>query len=350
MMKRTMIKEIKERDQVAGLYLVARKDMGLSKTGKAYVNLRLMDSTGSVEARIWDNADALAALFQKDDVVSIKGYAVAYQGGIQLNVNSISAAPEGSYSVREFLPASTRAPEEMMADLDAVIAGVGNPQIRALLEAIFTDADVRARFQTAPAAKVMHHPYLGGLLEHVLSICGLASKVGSHYGKGVDVDLLICGAILHDIGKIYELTYSKSFDYTDEGRLLGHITLGIALIDDKVKGIEKFDPALLVLIKHMILSHHGHLEFGSPKRPKTTEALILYYLDDLDAKVNAIESLKRDAHEAENRWTGYQRIFERYMYLGAREEALDAAVPSVEDVSPRKDTLPLFKQPSETKA
>ncbi len=346
MMKRILIKDIKERDQVAGLYLVARKDMGLSKTGKAYVNLRLMDSTGSVEGRIWDNAEELARGFLKDDVVSIKGYAVAYQGGIQLNVHSVSVAPAGSYSAREFLPASTRAPEEMMAELDARVASVKNPHIRALLEAIFTDAEVRARFQTAPAAKVMHHPYLGGLLEHVLSICGLSRKVCSHYGKGVDVDLLIAGAMLHDIGKIYELSYSKSFDYTDEGRLLGHITLGIALIDDKVKGIEKFDPELLMLIKHMILSHHGHLEFGSPKRPKTMEALILYYLDDLDAKVNAIESLKRDGAGAENRWTGYQRIFERYMYLGALEAAPDAdsASPSEEDAShPQKNTLPLFK-------
>lgn len=345
MTKRALIKDIKERDQVAGLYLVARKDMGLSKTGKAYVNLRLMDSTGSVEGRIWDNADELARGFQKDDVVSVKGYAVAYQGGIQLNVNSVIVAPEGAYSTREFLPASTREPDEMIAALDALIAGVKNAHIRALLEAIFNDADVRLRFQTAPAAKVMHHPYLGGLLEHVLSICGLSRKVSEHYGKGVDVDLLIAGAMLHDIGKIYELSYSKSFDYTDEGRLLGHITLGIALIDDKVRGIEKFPPELLVLIKHMILSHHGHLEFGSPKRPKTTEALILYYLDDLDAKLNAIDTLKREAAGAEDRWTGYQRMFERYMYLGAREAASnsEAALAAQEDDSPRKDTLPLFK-------
>ncbi|MFQ5735538.1 MAG: 3'-5' exoribonuclease YhaM family protein [Thermodesulfobacteriota bacterium] len=170
----------------------------------------------------------------------------------------------------------------------------------------------------------MHHPYLGGLVEHALSICGLVEKVTAHYGEGINRDLLYAGALLHDIGKIYELSYKRSFEYTDEGRLLGHITLGVELVDEKLRGLKDFPRELAMRLKHMLLSHHGLLEYGSPKRPKTIEAIILYYLDDMDAKVNTVRSLVLEGGD-DSAWTPYQRIFERFIYRGQAQPEDDEA-------------------------
>lgn len=346
-MKKTFIKDIRERDSVTGAFLVVRKETGVSKSGKAYLNLKLMDSTGEIEARVWDDAEELAKGFCKNDVVSIKGFAVAYQGGVQLNVSAIKAMPEGSYSLRDFLPSSERDQASLEAELDSILASLKDRHLKALMDSIFTDKEIRARFLIAPAAKAMHHSYLGGLAEHVFSICGLADKVSAHYGAAVNRDLLVSGAMLHDIGKIYELTYERSFDYSDEGRLLGHITMGVELIDGKLACLPEFPRELAVLVKHMVLSHHGQLEFGSPKRPKTIESIILSYLDDLDAKVNTVRALLSGKAEGTN-WTPYQRLFERYIYTGAvpSHEEADAAAnkPAPEPVDDNgAGTMSLFK-------
>lgn len=339
--KKTFVKDIKEKDQVSGAFLAAKKETGVGKTGKPYLVIRLMDSTGDIEGRIWDDAEGAAKRFDKDDVVAIKGYAVAYQGGIQLNVSDIYALPDSDYSIRDFLPSSKRDPDEMMAELDGIIARVEDRHLKTLLTSIFKDPKLRELYKTAPAAKVMHHPYLGGLVEHVLSICGLAALVGGHYKEGVNKDLLIAGAIFHDIGKIYELSYRRSFDYTDEGRLIGHITIGVELIDEHINAIKDFPRPLAVLLKHMILSHHGQLEFGSPKRPKTIEAIILSYLDDMDAKVAAVKALINGGKGSESNWTPYQKLFERYIYRGVWDGEKEG-----QDEKPGSDSkgsLPLFK-------
>lgn len=314
-MKKTFIKDIKEKEHVAGTFLVTKKEMGLSKSGKPYINMRIMDSTGELEARVWEDAEALGRNFRKDDVAAVKGFAVAYQGGLQVNISSVTVLSDTEYSIRDFLPASAKDPVKMMAELDRIISGMKDERLKGLLTAIFKDPDIRSRFEVAPAAKAMHHPYLSGLLEHVLSICGLVDKIADHYGRRINRDLLLSGAILHDIGKIYELSYRRSFDYTDEGRLIGHITIGIEMIDEKVRALKDFPRDLSVLLKHMILSHHGQLEFGSPKRPKTIEAIILSYLDDMDAKVSTVQSLIEASAEGSS-WTPYQRLFERYIYTG----------------------------------
>lgn len=321
-LKKIFVRDIREKDSVTGPFLVTKKEVGVSKSGKAYLNLKLMDSTGEIEARVWDDAEEVAKGFAKNDVVSIRGFAVAYQGGVQLNVSAVKALDEGSYSLRDFLPSSERDHASLEAELASVLASVSDRNIKALLDAIFNDAAIREKFLIAPAAKAMHHSWLGGLAEHVFSICGLVERVAGHYGGAVSRDLLIAGAMLHDIGKIYELSYERSFDYTDEGRLLGHITMGVELVDRKAAGIKGFPAELGMLIKHMILSHHGQLEFGSPKRPKTIEAIILSYLDDLDAKVNTVRVLIQGKTEGSN-WTPYQRLFERYIYTGP--------VPTAED-------------------
>ncbi len=346
-MKKVFVKDIKEKDRVFDSFIVTKKDTGVSKSGKPYLNLRLMDSTGQVEARVWEDAGEISKRFEADDVVRVKGFAVSYQGRLQINVSDVEPVPETEYSIADFLPSSKRDPVEMMKELEGIISGLQDRYIKALLEAVFADPDVRKRFMHAPAAKAMHHPYIGGLLEHVLSMCGLAEGVSKHYARDTDVnkDLLVAGAILHDIGKIYELEYTRAFGYTDEGKLVGHITLGVELIDDKIKEVPGFPDESAMLLKHMLLSHHGRLEFGSPKRPKILEAVILYYLDDLDAKVAALRTLLEG--EEEGGWTGYQRMFERPLYRGGRPARSGEAAPEGEkeaDKSGGDEDMNLFKK------
>jgi len=312
-MKKLFIKDLKEKQRVDTTLLVTRKTLGVSKAGKAYLALKLMDSSGELDARVWDNAESIAEGFGIDDVVRVKGSALSYQGKMQLNLGSIKAVGDDEYTLRDYLPASERDPQEMMTELDALIAEMKDPFIKGLLTAMLGDgSELRARFMQAPAAKMMHHPYLGGLLEHVLSLCGLGMAVSGHY-KNLNKDLLVAGLILHDVGKVFELTYDRSFGYSDEGRLIGHITIGTELVDSYMKKIPDFPEELRMQLKHLLLSHHGTLEYGSPKRPKTLEALVLSYLDDLDAKVNAAETIMADP-AGEERWSPYQRIFERYIY------------------------------------
>jgi len=325
--KKTFIKDIKERDRIDDVFLVARKDMGVSKTGKPYLSLRFMDSTGSMDARVWDNAEAMARLFEAGDVVRVRGYALSYRGDVQLNVSSIEKTPPEECSPSDFLPSSRRDPEEMMGELDGIIETLEDPWIKALLKAIFADTDVRSRFRTAPAAKAMHHAFIGGLIEHVLSICSIVDFVVEHYREDLALnrDILMAGAILHDIGKIYELSYTSSFDYTDQGKLIGHITLGVELVNRKTAAIPGFPEHTRMAINHLILSHHGILEFGSPKRPKFAEAIMLSFLDDMDAKMAALRVMTGEVEEGAS-WTPYQRIFERPIYtglIGRKETAPD---------------------------
>jgi len=314
-MKKLFIKDLKEKQRVDTTLLVTRKTLGVSKAGKPYLALKLMDSSGELDARVWDNAESIAEGFSVDDVARVKGSALAYQGKMQLNLSSIKAISGDEYTLRDYLPASERDPQEMISELDAIIAEIKDPYIKGLLSTMLAaGSELRAKFMQAPAAKMMHHPYLGGLLEHVLSLCGLGVAVSGHY-KNLNKDLLLAGLILHDVGKVFELSYERSFGYTDEGRLIGHITIGTELVDSYMKKISGFPGELRMQLRHLLLSHHGTLEYGSPKRPKTLEAIVLSYLDDLDAKVNAVETLMNDP-AGEERWSPYQRIFERYIYKG----------------------------------
>ncbi len=317
------VDDIREKTKVEGNFLVTRKDMAVGKSGKPYIMARLMDSTGEVEARVWDNADAAAANFNKDDVCRVEGFAVSYQGGLQVNISAIAALPEDRYTLRDFLPSTEREPDEMFADLTEIISSMTDSDIRGFFDSLFAeDKGVVELFKLAPAAKGMHHNRLGGLLEHVLSVAKLAEFVSSHYDN-IDRDMLLAGVILHDIGKIHELSYKRSFDYTDDGQLLGHITIGASMIDEIIRDIDGFPEEKAVLMKHMVLSHHGVLEFGSPKVPMTVEAVILSFIDDLDAKVEATQRYIKD-DKGETRWTAYHRMMGRYLFKGfspAGEEA-----------------------------
>jgi 3'-5' exoribonuclease len=234
---------------------------------------------------------------------------------MQLNIHAISRIADKDVDLCDFMPVSSVDPEQACEDLQACIATVNDPDLRRLLEMVFGDERIAVAFKQAPAAKSIHHDSLGGLIEHTLSVTRIADMLAGHYAA-VNRDLLLAGAMLHDIGKIYELSYERSFDYTDEGRLVGHIVLGMEMISGIMGQIPDFPKQKAMLVKHMILSHHGQLEFGSPKRPKIPEALLLSYIDDLDAKMFDFTQFIKKEQRPETNWTGYHRLFNRYLYTG----------------------------------
>ena len=312
-MKKIFANEIKENERVESIFLVKQKSISFTKAGNPYLNLTLIDKTGEVNGKVWEQAEKLAKLFQKDDFVTIQSTAVTYQNSLQLNISSIIPLSPSEIDITNFLPQAKNDIEQTFLKLKAIIEEVSNTHLKKLLDLFIADDQLIKLFKLAPAAKKMHHVYLGGLLEHTLSLSNLILQISKHY-EGLNVDLLLTGGILHDIGKIHELTYSRSFDYSDSGRLIGHITLGVEMINEKIRLIPDFPQELAVELRHLIISHHGEYQYGSPKRPKTLEALILYYLDDLDAKVEEIQSFIQREEENQSKCAGYHQMLERYIY------------------------------------
>jgi len=298
---------------VESIFLVKQKSISFTKAGNPYLNLTLIDKTGEVNGKVWEQAESLAKLFQKDDFIRIKSTAVTYQNSLQLNISSITLLSPSEIDITDFLPQAKNDIEQTFVNLKTIIEEVRNPHLKKLLDLFIADDQFVRLFKISPAAKKLHHVYLGGLLEHTLSVSGLILKICKHY-EGLNADLLLTGGILHDIGKIHELTYSRSFDYSDSGRLIGHITLGVEMINEKIRSVPDFPQELSIELKHLIISHHGEYQYGSPKRPKTLEALILYYLDDLDAKVEEIQSFVQREQENQSKCAGYHQMLERYIY------------------------------------
>ena len=312
-MAKQFVADIKDRDSVNAVFLVKDKIMAMAKNGKPYMNLRFMDKSGEIEGKVWDNTDVLDKLFDKDDFVQIRGKASVYMNKMQVVVTEISKIPEEQVNLADFLPESPRDSAEMQRELQEVVAALSNPYLRGLMEAFLSDAPFMGQYCMAPAAKGMHHVYLGGLLEHSLALVKLAKAIVPLYG-GINEDLLIAGALLHDVGKIHEMSYERAFDYTDAGKLLGHITIGVELVEDKIRQVDGFPRELAILLKHMLLSHHGQYEYGSPKRPKTIEATILNYLDDMDSKINGIRAHIAKESASSSRWTAHHRLYDRYFF------------------------------------
>jgi 3'-5' exoribonuclease len=315
------VAEIKDRDAVQAVFLVKDKIMAMAKNGKPYMNLRFMDKSGEIEAKVWDNTDVLDKQFNKDDFVQIRGKASVYMNKMQVVVAEISKIPEDQVNLADFLPESPRSNSEMRQELREVVAALTNPHLRGLMEAFLADEPFLEQYCMAPAAKGMHHVYLGGLLEHSLALVKLVKTIVPLYG-GINEDLLIVGALLHDVGKVHEMSYERAFDYTDIGKLLGHITIGVELVEEKIRQVDGFPRELGILLKHMLLSHHGQYEYGSPKRPKTIEATILNYLDDMDSKINGIRAHIAKESASTSRWTAYHRLYDRYFFKsnGMEEE------------------------------
>jgi 3'-5' exoribonuclease len=269
-------------------FLVLAKQQRTTKQNKPYLSLTLGDKTGQIEARVWELGDPrIAKQFDRGEIVKVRGSVSRYDERAQLKVDQLRAALAGEADKMDMLPATTRDVAELWTALEAVVASITNPDLKRLLAALLADAALAQAFREAPAARQLHHAWLGGLLEHVVSLLGLADRVAAHYPM-LNRDLLLTGVILHDIGKIRELSWDTGFDYTVEGVLLGHIQMGVELVEKTIAGLPGFPDRLRTLVVHMILSHHGKLEFGSPKLPMIPEAVVLNFVDDLDAKMQAM--------------------------------------------------------------
>jgi len=311
---KTYINEIKENDNVDSCFLVKEKSSGITKTGNAYLKLKLVDRSGEIEGRIWTSVENLAGAFERDDFVHVTGKAVSFQEHLQLNINRIEQVGEEQILFSDFFPTAERDIGEMFQSLSEVIDQIKNPHLSKLLRLFWEDESFIKLFKLAPASKWLHHSYLGGLLEHTLSLVQLVLTNAAHY-TGLNLDLLLTASILHDLGKVEELSYHRSFDYSDEGRLLGHIILGIQRVEDKISQLPDFPKDLSTILKHLLLSHHGQYIWGSPKRPMTLEAVMLHYLDDMDAKINGIQQFIKKQVPDGSRWTAYHRAFEQYFYV-----------------------------------
>lgn len=308
--KSVFVGDLQPEQTLQDVFLVAQKDIRTKKSGDPYLSLTLTDRTGELDAKMWDNAAQVMDSFDRDDFVLVKGLIQVYNNKPQLNIHKLQAVSEDSIELGDFLPASTRDRDEMFAELMSWIHGMQNPHLKALLEALFADAETAQAYRTAPAAKGVHHAWIGGLIEHVLSMCKLARFTAGHY-PDIDFDLLLSGVILHDIGKIHELSYSRSFSYSDQGQLLGHIHIGTQMVQEKLAGLPDFPPKLRDLLLHMILSHHGLLEYGSPKVPVFLEAMLLHQIDNLDSKMETMRGTMARDPRIEGNWTGYSPPLER---------------------------------------
>lgn len=309
-MKTLYVADLQPNVLATGVFLVQQKEIRQKKTGEPYLSLTLCDRSGDIDSKMWDNVTDVMNVFDRDGFIKVRGTMQIFQNRPQFTIHRLAPVPDSEIDIADFLPASKRDRDEMFREVQALVAGMTNPYLKRLLENIFTDEAIALAYKTAPAAKSVHHGWIGGLIEHVLSLCKLARFTASHY-PGVDFDLLLTGVFLHDIGKIYELTYARNLGYSSVGQLLGHITIGIRMVEDAARKVPGFPPELLDLVEHMILSHHGQLEFGSPKLPMFLEALLLHQIDNLDSKMETMRCHIEKDRQATGLWTGWNAPLER---------------------------------------
>ena len=330
-MKTAYVSDLTPDTTITSFFLVCEKELRSTRDGKAFLRLELGDRSGALEARLWDNVEALAALFDRDDVVKIHARVETYKNRVQLAVERIRRAEPAEVDWSDYFPHTIEDIEQLYARLREHVAAIKNPWLNRLASGVVEDPAVSPRLKRAPAAKMMHHAFLGGLLEHIVSLCDLCRLAAQHYAE-LDLDLLLTGAILHDIGKLDELCYERAIHYTNDGQLLGHIILGLEYVTERMNSIEGFPADCKTLVKHLLISHHGQYEFGSPKLPMFREALVLHYLDDLDSKMGAARAvLGTDGGEAG--WTAFSSALNRRLlrldqFRLAPAEKEDSAAPA----------------------
>lgn len=330
-MPKLFVSDIQPNQDIVSLFVAADKQLRTARNGSFYLNLKLSDKTGEMVGRMWEKATEAASLFHTGEVIFVRGRSEVYQEKIQLNIAEILPVPAGGFDPVDFLPVCPYDRDALFEQLGRLISNMTEGPLKVLCTEILGDAALMARFKLAPAAKSMHHAYIGGLLEHTLSLVTLVYRISNHY-PDLDRDLLMAGALLHDIGKTGEFVYDTHIDYSDAGRLVGHMVLGTEILDEKVRAIEGFPRETALLLKHLILSHHGEAQFGAVKLPASKEAFALHIADDLDAKITAVRRILSNA-EGESGWTGYDTIFGRHFFRGFPQPE---AAPAGEDAPDRQ--------------
>ncbi len=315
--KSVFIKDLKEKQKILSPFLVRSKATPLNKKGDPYLNILLADRTGDLEARVWENVQEISEKFESGDIVLVDGIAQNYQGKLQLRVNSISRVDRNDINIEDYLPTSPVPVNRLWDETKQLLNSITDPDLKRLVHRIYDDRKLVEMIKRAPAAKEIHHNFVGGLLYHTLSMMKVANFIASHY-QVLNRDLLILGAFLHDIGKTRELSVENFFDYTDEGKLIGHIAIGDRILSELIQGTENFPDQLAFELRHILLSHHGDLSKGSPKLPMTMEALVISFIDDMDARVENWKKIFE--REDGKRWTTYQKMYERSLFRSSNRE------------------------------
>jgi 3'-5' exoribonuclease len=308
-MKTSFVTDLLSEQNITSFFLVHEKEVRNTREGRAYLRLELGDRSGTIEARMWEQFEVAAKDISRDDFVKVQARVEVYRNKPQLSLVQLRLAKPEEIDLADYLPHTTADVEKMWAQLLAYAESIGNPWLKKLVLQIVADPDLVRCYKRAPAAKVMHHAYLGGLLEHVISLCGMAKVVAGHYPE-LDVDLLLTAAILHDVGKLEELCYERAIGYTTPGQLLGHIVMELETVARAIDKIAGFPPALKTVVQHMLISHHGQYEFGSPKLPMIREAMVFHYLDDLDSKLAAVR-VALATPSGDDEWSAYSSALGR---------------------------------------
>jgi 3'-5' exoribonuclease len=321
LMSRRYVNQLTHGDGVDDAFLVADKQLRANRQGNLYLQLELRDKSGSVGARLWNATEDLARSFEPGDYIHARGKTQIFQGSLQIILTHVEPIDAMRVEPEEFLPQCSQNVSKLTARLREILLAMGNPHLRALVECFLIDDEFLRKFTTAPAGVKNHHAYQAGLLEHVVTLLNVADRITDLYPE-LDRDLLLTGIFLHDIGKIDELSYDRAFSYTDEGQLVGHLVMGVEMLAEKVRKTaeltgESFPEELLLRLKHMIVSHHGTYEFGSPKLPMTLEAIALHYLDNLDAKIHSFGREIRDDPSRSSSWTPFQQSLGRRLFKGS---------------------------------
>ena len=293
-----------ENKTITSSFVVASKQVKNKKSGEPYLDLLLADRSGQIAAKMWDNVGEALNAFEQDDFLKVKGLINKYNNRWQLTLHKVRRMEETEVDPTDYLPKTSKDVEELWRTVGEFVATFQDPHLKALLQAFMADPEIAAAYKIAPAAKTLHHAYIGGLLDHVVSLFKSCDLMCRNYPQ-VDRDLLLTSAFLHDIGKIHELSFQRSFTYTTRGQLLGHMIIELEMLQAKIAQVPGFPPELKPLIEHMIISHHGQYEFGSPKLPMFPEALMLHYLDDLDSKMEAMRAHFEREADLEGEWTAY---------------------------------------------
>ena len=304
-------------DPVTQTFLVSRTQLRTASNGSYYIDLMLSDRSGKMSAKFWKATREIFETFGEDDFVQIRGVVETYRDQRQMRIDSIIPVRAEHVNIADFVPSTEKEIEPMLELVRDAIDSIESEPLQALLQAFFDDADFCTKFCTAPAAVSYHHPYLGGLLEHTSSVLRMGLAILGDRPE-LDRDIFVAGSILHDIGKIEEFNYERAFSYSDRGKLLGHLVIGADMIRERAKAIPEFPPETLDLLLHLVLSHHGEYEYGSPRLPMTVEAMAVHHLDNLDAKINAFDLIKKNTADPDATWSEFSRMFERNLYIGNR--------------------------------